>query len=99
MDIITDAHVSEPHDLFYDNLNQPRMFSGKALWDTGASHCSITRRVIEELNIGSDSFADIVHTQGEQKRVPTYMVNITLRNKLYIPDLVVNEIQERQRQL
>lgn len=61
-----------------------------ALWDTGATSSSITKKVIDELNLISTGVTKIYHANGSDT-VDTYMVNIILPNNVGFKCLDVTE--------
>jgi len=90
LEIISDVKLFEPHNSDYDPLNTPSKVSGKALWDTGSSHCSITQYMIDKLNHQPDGFVKVIHA-GSSSLVPTYTVNIELPQRLYLEGVVVTK--------
>ncbi len=59
-----------------------------ALWDTGATCTSISNDVVEKLGlipIGSQT----INTPSGSKTVGTYMIDIILPNKVYLPKVIV----------
>lgn len=88
--LISPITIETPHDPHYDNLNKPRRAEAQALWDTGATHCSISKRVIEGLGLQADGFLRIVHARGAET-VPTYTVSFQLPNKISFHDIQVTQ--------
>jgi predicted aspartyl protease len=62
-----------------------------AIWDTGATHCAITKRVVDELGIEPISMAQ-VETAGGSRSSPVYSVCIALPNKVAFPWVKVTEV-------
>ena len=63
-----------------------------ALWDTGATESSVTRRVIDECGLTQEgSRPKVQHAFGEQLNVPTFLVNLYLTNQVIIEFLEVIE--------
>lgn len=60
------------------------------LWDTGATHTAVTRRVVEDLNLPPIGKVLAGHAQGESL-VSTYAINCELPNDIGFPLLTVTE--------
>ena len=68
-------------------------FDGKqlnvvALWDTGATNSCISRSVATTLSLVSNGSMPILTPSGDIT-VNTYLVDVTLPNDVYIPDIMV----------
>ena len=89
-EIITDIGVSIP--FIEDNIQQTdsRIFRTKALWDTGATNCVVTKQTAKELNLKPISVSKVSHADGESF-ANVYLVNIYLPNNLVIPSVRVTE--------
>lgn len=62
-----------------------------AIWDTGATNSSITKKVSQQLGLINTGFA-IVNTANGPVRQKTFTVDIGLPNNLIIQGVVVTEI-------
>ena len=60
-----------------------------ALWDTGATHCMITERVVDELALQVEGNTVVHHVQGYAPSVPIYYVNLALLESLHFPAIRV----------
>ena len=61
-----------------------------AVWDTGATGCVVSRKVVEELDLKPIGMT-IVQTAGGRTTSPVYLVNIFLPNKVAFPRIKVTE--------
>lgn len=68
---------SKPHSI--DRLHE---FS--ALWDTGATHSVIGKRVVDTLGITHEGFIPIAHAHGTDE-VPIYHIGLVLPNGIAFP--------------
>jgi len=89
-EIITDIGISLP---FIDKKNQTqsdRIFRTKALWDTGATNCVVTKQTAKELNLKPIAVSRVSHADGISI-ANVYFVNVYLPNNLIIPNVRVTE--------
>ena len=63
-----------------------------AIWDTGATHSAITKRVVDDLGLQPTGVRETRHAGGKSAN-NTYLVNITLPNKVMVPYVRVTEVQ------
>lgn len=63
-----------------------------AIWDTGATHSAITKRVVDDLELQPTGVREIRHAGGKSAN-NTYLVNIALPNNVMIPHVRVTEVQ------
>lgn len=63
-----------------------------AIWDTGATHSAITKRVVGDLGLQPTGVRETRHAGGKSAN-NTYLVNIILPNKVMIPHVRVTEVQ------
>lgn len=63
-----------------------------AIWDTGATHSAITKRVVDALKLQPTGVRETRHAGGKSSN-NTYLVNIALPNKVMIPHVRVTEVQ------
>ena len=57
-----------------------------AIWDTGATNCVITQKVIDDCGLKPIGMAE-VHTAQGRGLTPVYLASIFLPNKVIIPEL------------
>lgn len=74
-----------------DPEDNKRVFT--AIWDTGATHTSISRRVSEELGLRPTGRMEM-RGVNRTKEVNTYKVNLVLPNNVRIEDLTVPEVSK-----
>jgi predicted aspartyl protease len=63
-----------------------------AIWDTGATHSAITRKVADELGLKPTGIAEVRYGSGKQI-ANTYLVNISLPNGVMVGQVRVTEAQ------
>ena len=63
-----------------------------AIWDTGATHSAITKRVVDDLRLQPTGMRETRHAGGKSSN-NTYLVNIILPNKVIVPYVRVTEVQ------
>ncbi|MBS1777851.1 MAG: SEC-C domain-containing protein [Bacteroidetes bacterium] len=92
-EIITSCQVSIPwHPTVNPGTQPPPLTNAKALWDTGASNCVITKRLIDALGIQPFTKAT-VHHGGGTTQCGVYKINIVLPNNVIIPYVNATEGQ------
>jgi predicted aspartyl protease len=89
-EIISDIGVSLPFIEEYIQQSDNRIFRTKALWDTGATNCVVTKLTAKELNLQPISMARVSHAEGISL-ANVYLINIYLPNNLVIPSVRVTE--------
>lgn len=62
-----------------------------AIWDTGATHSAITKKVADDLELKPTGVREVRHAKGKSI-ANTYLVNIQLPNKLMITQVRVTEV-------
>jgi hypothetical protein len=77
-EIITECQVSIPFDP-RSGRPHPPILKIKALWDTGASHCAITQKVIKALNLIPFTKVPVGHATGSSWQ-DAFKLNILLPN-------------------
>lgn len=87
--LVTEVIVSMAHNPLKATSSQKY---GKywGIWDTGATHCVITRKVINQCGLQPIGMTE-VHTAGGSKRSKTYLINIGLPNRVLISEVRVTE--------
>ena len=61
----------------------PAITNFNAIWDTGATNCAISQRVVDDCGLVPTGMA-IVHGVGGAERAEVYLVNIYLPNNLAV---------------
>ncbi len=61
-----------------------------AIWDTGATHTVITKKVVEDCQLKSSGMANVSHAGGDDE-AKTYYVNVLLRNNVEVYNVKVTE--------
>ena len=94
IDIITKCSISIPIDLskFRNPPNIPS-FPVKALWDTGATGCVITKEVVRKMGLRPIGKAKVHHGGGKTDE-NVYLISIYLPNKVAISTIKVTECNE-----
>jgi predicted aspartyl protease len=87
--VITDVDVSEA----YEPANPPAVLPSArkvpALWDTGATGSVIAPSVVMALGLVQKGVARVEHADGVNPTAPTYLVNITLPNRVCVDGVLV----------
>jgi len=55
-----------------------------AIWDTGATHSAITKKVVDDLKLQPTGVRETRHAGGKSSN-NTYLVNIALPNRVIVP--------------
>lgn len=63
-----------------------------AIWDTGATHSAITKRVVDDLGLTPTGVRETRHADGKSLN-NTYLVNILLPNKVMVGSVRVTEVK------
>lgn len=87
--LISNVHVSET----YNTANRPENLIIKkytAIWDTGATHSVITKKVVMECKLWPSGMTRVSHAGGESTS-NTYFVNIYLPNRVEVCGVRVTE--------
>lgn len=73
---------------FIESVAEPESIDGlhefSALWDTGATHSVISKRVVDALGIKHEGFVPLAHANGIVE-VPIYHVALVLPNDIAFP--------------
>lgn len=89
-EIITEIGVSTPFVDLVIKKNDERIYRTKALWDTGATNCVVTKKTAVALNLKPISVNKVFHAGGETT-ANVYLLNIYLPNNILIPSVRVTE--------
>ena len=63
-----------------------------AIWDTGATHSAITKKVVDNLKLQPTGVRETRHAGGKSSN-NTYLVNIGLPNGVMVPHVRATEVQ------
>ena len=63
-----------------------------AIWDTGATHSAITKKVADDLDLKPTGIAEVRYGSGKSS-TNTYLVNLSLPNKVMVGQVRVTEVQ------
>jgi len=63
-----------------------------AIWDTGATHSAITKKVADDLGLKATGIVEVRYGDGKSS-TNTYLVNISLPNKVMVPHVRVTEVK------
>jgi hypothetical protein len=91
-EIVCDCEVSSPFNPFQNPppKTHPPKIKVKALWDTGATNCAITKKLIDDLKLTPFTKVTVHHAEGNNVK-DVYKVNIILPNGVGFPLLNVTE--------
>ncbi len=88
---MTETLVSQPFDPHTSNSTiHPPTRKYNAIWDTGATLCVISKRVVDNLDLKPIGVTQVQHCGGTSLQ-EKYLVNIILPNKVGIPNVLVTE--------
>lgn len=88
--VISDIGISLPFNAVGVHKSDQRIHQTKALWDTGATHCVVTKQTAQALDLRPISIAQVTHAGGVSQ-ANVYLVNFYLPNNLVIPGVRVTE--------
>lgn len=63
----------------------------KALWDTGATNCVITQKIVDDLGLKPTSMTKVSTVSEEDVDAEVFLVSIFLPNKVCIPNIHVTK--------
>ena len=63
-----------------------------AIWDTGATHSAITKKVVDDLGLKPTGARETRHADGKSIN-NTYLVNISLPNRVMVGQVRVTEVK------
>jgi predicted aspartyl protease len=87
--LITHCGVCETFDPL-TGTTHPKVFTFKALWDTGATGTVISKNVIDTIGLKPKGKINCFHADG-QSLVDTYAINLFLPNQVAFPFVTVSE--------
>ena len=83
-EIVVDVSLSLPYLPNVTAPPEPTPSPARALWDTGATNCAITKAKADQLGLPRTGKAKVGHADGESIQ-DVYSLNLHLPNKLIIP--------------
>lgn len=97
-EIITDIGISLPNNTQDVQINpfikdDPRIFQTKALWDTGATGCAVTKKTATDLKLQPIGLANVTHVNGTTQ-ANVYLIDIFLPNLVIVPAVRVTECDD-----
>ncbi|MDR0908767.1 MAG: retropepsin-like domain-containing protein [Spirochaetaceae bacterium] len=88
--IISDVAVKEAID--YSQPDLPRQsFDVRALWDTGAQICAISKPLVESMGLQQAGTIDAGGFGGDTRDTPFYRIDLTLNDDRHFYGIVVIE--------
>jgi len=90
--LFTKIKVSLPFDPKRDGSQVPTPIECNAIWDTGASISTVTKKLARQLGLLPTGKVDVSNTSGSQTR-DTYLVNIHLPNNVVLTYVRVVECE------
>jgi|SRR3989338_54578 len=88
----TKVGVCEPVTQEEARTRQVKLIEYSAIWDTGATHSAITRKVATDLGLKPTGIVEVRYGNGKAA-TNTYLVNISLPNKVMVGQVRVTEAQ------
>lgn len=88
--LITECEISAAFTVPYRGTEPIKMLTFSALWDTGATNCVISKKVVDQLNLKPTGVIQVEHTDGVSV-VSTYEVNLKLPNDVGFMFITVSE--------
>jgi predicted aspartyl protease len=88
----TEIRVSEAL-LLSNTLQQKPTKEFKAIWDTGATTCAITKRIVSELNLNPIKITQVHTAGGNILNKPVYLINIFLPNQITVAYIHAVEVE------
>lgn len=83
-EIVVDISLSLPYQPSVTPPPEPPTHPAKALWDTGATNCAITKAKVDQIGLLPVGKAKVAHADGESIQ-DVYILNLHLPNKVIIP--------------
>jgi len=89
--LISEIYISLPVSTHQEAIEKNvEIKKYKCIWDTGATNCVITKKIVDGLSLKPIGVAEVHHAQGKTF-ANKYLVNIILPNKVVITDVTVTE--------
>ena len=89
-DVFVSSKLFHPTDKKID-LNALDTHSYKALWDTGATNCVITQKIIDDLKLKPIGMTKVNTASHVEVDAEIYIVSILLPNKICVPNVRVTK--------
>ncbi len=93
--LITKVGVTAPLLREEIEAQRPKPNEYVAIWDTGATHSSITKKVADELGLKPTGIVEVGYGNGVAQ-TNTYLVNILLPNNVTVGQVRVTEVKLKQ---
>ena len=90
--LYTEVGVCEPVTSEETKRRQIRVKNYLAIWDTGATHSAITKKVADDLELKPTGMKEVRHAQGKSS-ANTYLINITLPNRVMVGQIRATEVK------
>lgn len=90
--LLTKVGVSIPVTLEEAKAQKIELKEYVAIWDTGATHSAITKKVADDIGLKPTGIAEVRHADGKSP-TNTYLVNIFLPNKVMAGQVRVTEVK------
>jgi hypothetical protein len=87
-ELLTSVFVGEPFEEVLDPAKRPTPGQFIALWDTGATNCMVTDRVVETCGLKPITMTAVAGCHGS-KDCDVFLVSIWLPNKIVLPIIQV----------
>jgi predicted aspartyl protease len=95
VDITIEVDISPPNPLIYDEEGEPikpsQRININSLWDTGSTHCAITKKKANELKLKPISKVNVYHAHGMKPEVNVYLMHLILPNGSILQDVKATE--------
>lgn len=89
--IFTEVGVCQPVTPEEAKTQKVKIDKYIAIWDTGATHSAITKKIADSLGLKPTGVREIRHANGKSAK-NTYLVNIILPNGLTVGNVRVTEV-------
>lgn len=89
-EVTSEIYLSLPFIPKDKHGSKPKPYKAKALWDTGASNCAITKAMAEIIGLPVIGKAIVSHADGETQQ-SVYLLNLFLPNKIILPMVKATE--------
>lgn len=90
--LLTKVGVCSPFTAEETKNRQVKLGEYVAIWDTGATHSAITRVIADDLGLKPTGIVEVHHARGKSS-TNTYLVNISLPNKVMMGQVRVTEVE------
>lgn len=88
--LITDAWICPAFDpATTSDADKPKMVQFRGLWDTGATNCVVTQRVVDACGLKAYTVKKMKGAYGTATERDAYYVNLRLLNGVELPSITV----------